>query len=197
VIAGVPGRVFRISFSGELAYEVGVPAGFAEQAWSAILAVGEPFGIVPYALDALNVMRIEKGHVAGSEINGQTTPADLGLGRMLKKGDHVGRALGKRAGMLDADRPQLVGIVCAERSARLRGGAHLVGSSDPSASQGFLTAACMSAELDRWIGLALLRGGHGRHGERLIAASPVYDEQVEVEVVAPRFVDPQNVRVHA
>ncbi|SEE38917.1 sarcosine oxidase subunit alpha [Rhizobiales bacterium GAS188] len=197
VIAGVPGRIFRISFSGELAYEVAVPAGFAEHVWSAILAAGSAFGITPYALDALNVMRIEKGHVTGGEINGQTTPADLGFGRMLKKGDHVGKVLGARPGLADADRLQLVGIRCADATARLRGGAHLVDRDATSVSQGFLTAACMSAELDRWIGLALLRGGHGRHGQRLIAASPIYDEQVEVEVMSPHFVDPKNIRVHA
>ena len=105
--------------------------------------------------------------------------------------------LGGRPGLADADRLQLVGIVCAERSARLRGGAHLVSRGDGSASQGFLTAACMSAELDRWIGLALLRRGRSRHGELLIAASPVYGEEVEIEVVSPHFVDPENIRVHA
>ncbi len=126
-IADVPGRVFRISFSGEQAYEVAVPAQYAEHVWTSILAAGKPHGIVPYGLDALNVLRIEKGHVTGGEINGQTTPNDLGLGGMLKKsGDFIGRTLGQRAGLLEEGRLQLVGLAPIDVAHRLRSGAHLV-----------------------------------------------------------------------
>ena len=126
MIAGVAGRVFRISFSGELAYEVAVPADRALTVWEAILAAGAPFGIRPYGLDALNLLRIEKGHVAGSEINGQTTARDLGLGGMLKKeGDFVGRALAGRPGLVDPKR--LASSACASSiPRRARAGAHLV-----------------------------------------------------------------------
>jgi sarcosine oxidase subunit alpha len=199
-IAGVPGRVFRISFSGELAYEVAVPALYAEPVWTAILEAGKPHGIVPYGLDALNVLRIEKGHVTGGEVNGQTTPRDLGLGGMLKKsGDFVGRALGQREGLLDGGRLQLVGIRPTDEAQRLRGGAHLVARAGRGLglSQGFLTAVCRAAEGEGWIGLALLAGGHARHGERLIAASPVYGEAVEVMIVSPHHVDKENTRVRA
>src|ERR1700758_687945 len=84
-VAGCPVRVFRISFSGEMAYEIATPAGYAESVWNAVLKAGDPFGIPPYGLEALILLRIEKGHVAGSELNGQTTAVDLGLGRMLKR----------------------------------------------------------------------------------------------------------------
>jgi heterotetrameric sarcosine oxidase gamma subunit len=196
--AGVPGRLFRISFSGELAYEVAVPASYARPVWERLLAAGERFGIRPYGLDALNVLRIEKGHVTGGEINGGTTARDLGLGRMLKKrGDFVGRVLGERPGLLADDRLRLVGIRSADPNQRLRGGAHFVSASGTGPSQGFVTAACMAAEEDGWIGLGLLAGGDRRHGERLIAASPVYNEAVEVEVGSPHRVDPENARVRA
>jgi methylglutamate dehydrogenase subunit C len=202
VIAGVPGRLFRISFSGEAAYEVAVPARHAAHVWSAILDAGKPHGIRPYGLDALNVLRIEKGHVAGSEVNGQTTPADLGLGKMLKKnGDFIGRHLSARPGLTDPNRLQLVGLHPVDTTIRLRNGAHLVSRAEPKRSQGYLTAACMSVVRDGWIGLALLEGGHARHGERLIATSPVHGEEVqggvEVEIVSPHRFDPENARVKA
>jgi sarcosine oxidase subunit alpha len=196
--AKVPGRLFRISFSGELAYEVAVPAAYAEPVWEAIRDAGTAFAIRPYGLDALNVLRIEKGHVAGAELNGLTTPGDLGLGRMLKKsGDFVGRALGERPALREPTRLQLVGIAPVDASQRLRGGAHLVGLSGSGPSQGYLTSTCMSAEHPGWIGLALLAGGHGRHGEQLVAASPVYGESVTVTVSSPHRVDPENARVRA
>jgi methylglutamate dehydrogenase subunit C len=197
-IAGVAGRLFRISFSGEAAYEVAVPAQHAEAVWTAILAAGNEFGIVPYALDALNVMRIEKGHVTGGEINGQTTAMDLGFGKMLKKkGDFVGKALSQRDGLLDPKRLQLVGIAPVDTTKRLRGGGHLVGLTGAGPSLGYVTAACMASEGEGWIGLALLSGGQARHGERLVAASPVFDEAVEVVISSPHRLDPENARVKA
>jgi sarcosine oxidase subunit alpha len=199
MIAGVPGRLFRISFSGELAYEIAVPAGFARHVWEAILAAGRDFGIRPYGLDALNVLRIEKGHVAGSELNGQTSASDLGLGKMLKKnGDFIGKLLSQRPGLKGPERLALVGVHPVDPAMRLRNGAHLVSRREPNRSQGYLTAACMTSEgSHEWIGLALLEGGHTRIGERLVASSPVFDHEVEVEIVSHHRVDPENARVKA
>lgn len=195
-IAGVSGRLFRISFSGEMAYEIAVPATTAEPVWCAILDAGRSAGIAPYGLDALNLMRIEKGHVTGAEINGTTTPHDLGLGRMLKKnGDFVGRRLGERDGMRAVGRLQLVGIAPTDRARRLRNGAHLVDRSDPQASQGYVTSSCMSSVREGWVGLALLADGQRRHGEKLVASSPVFDDQVEVLIESPHMYDPENSRV--
>jgi methylglutamate dehydrogenase subunit C len=199
VIAGVPGRLFRISFSGEQAYEVSVPAGYALPVWEAILAAGESFGIRAYGLDALNLMRTEKGHVAGSELNGQTTAADLGLGRMLKKnGDFIGKVLSQREGLTDPQRLGLVGLHPRDNTKRLRNGAHLVSRDEPVRSQGYLTAVCMASEGPHdWIGLALLEGGPRRIGETMLATSPIHGETVEVAIVSPHRLDPENVRVKA
>ena len=195
-VAGVAGRIFRISFSGEMAYEVSVPAGFAEPVWEAILAAGMPFGIKPYALDALNLMRIEKGHVAGSELNGQTTAADLGLGRMLKKqGDFVGRVLVNRPGLADPERPVLVGVKVVDPQKTLRAGALLLTDAESRDSLGFVTAACPITQGEGFIGLALLAGGKERIGTRLHAADPVRNEACDVTIVSPHFVDPDNLRV--
>ena len=126
-VGGIAARLFRLSFSGEMAYELAVPARYGDAAIRAIMAAGEEFGITPYGTEALAVMRIEKGHVAGNEINGQLTARDLGLGRMMStKKDYIGRVMAQRPALLEADRPALVGFRPVDRSARLRAGAHFL-----------------------------------------------------------------------
>jgi heterotetrameric sarcosine oxidase alpha subunit len=197
-IAGVAGRLYRISFSGELAYEVSVPANHAEQAWTALLEAGRRFGIMPYGLDALNTLRIEKGHVTGAELNGNTSAEDLGLGPMLKSsGDFVGRALAQRPGMKAPDRLQLVGVRPAKAAQRLRNGAQLIAPAAASAGLGYVTSSTPSVESEGWVGLALLAGGRQCIGRRLVAASPIHDESIEVDIVSPRHLDPENARVRA
>jgi methylglutamate dehydrogenase subunit C len=196
LIAGLPGRLFRISFSGELAYELAVPAAHALTAWSALLAAGAPLGLRAYGLDALNTLRIEKGHVTTAELNGNTSADDLGLGRMLKKdADFIGRALAERAGPQAGERLQLIGVRPLERGARLRNGAQLVASAAPAASLGYITSSTPSTELPGWVGLALLQGGTGRIGEQLRALSPVHCESVAVRIVEPCLIDAENARV--
>ena len=127
--AAMPGRLFRISFSGERAYELAVPARFGAAAIRALMAAGEALGVQPYGTEALGVMRIEKGHVGGSELNGQTTAKDLGLGKMMSsKKDYIGRVLAGRPGLIDPDRPAFVGFRPADQSQRLRAGAHFLGA---------------------------------------------------------------------
>ena len=199
-VAGCPVRVFRVSFSGEMAYEIATPSYHGVAVWEAILAAGRPFGILPYGLEALNLLRIEKGHVAGSELNGQTTARDLGLERMLKKsGDYIGRVLAERPALNAPNRPRLVGIRAVDLSfdRRLRGGAHLVEKPGSSESLGWITTVTFSVELKRWIGLAMLRNGAARKGQRLHAAFPLRNESVEVEIASPHHVDPENERVRA
>ncbi|MCC7275865.1 MAG: sarcosine oxidase subunit alpha family protein [Alphaproteobacteria bacterium] len=197
-VAGCPVRVFRISFSGELAYEIATPAGYALAVWEAVLAAGRADGIVPYGVEALGLLRIEKGHVAGSELNGHTTARDLGLDRMAKKrGDFVGRVLAERPGLVDPGRPTFVGIRSVDPKRQVRQGAHLV---EPGSfkSLGWVSSVTRSVELgDAWIGLALLTDGKARIGSRLVAAFPLKDEAVEVEIVSPHFIDPENARVRA
>ncbi|MGH8263146.1 MAG: glycine cleavage T C-terminal barrel domain-containing protein, partial [Steroidobacteraceae bacterium] len=197
-IAGVPGRLFRISFSGELAYEIAVPALHAVRAWTTILAAGKAFGITPYGLDALNTLRIEKGHVTGAELNGNTAAHDLGFERMLKsRGDFVGRTLAHRPALTSPDRMQLVGLRAVDRRLRLRNGAQVIGRAGSATSLGYITSSTPSVELEGWVGLALIAGGRRRIGERLVAASPMHGESIVVEVLSPHFVDPENLRVRA
>ena len=120
-------RIYRLSFSGELAYEVSVPARLGDALIRHLFDAGQPFEVTPYGSEALGVMRIEKGHPAGNELNGQTTAADLGLGRMMsKKKDFIGRIMAQRQGLVDPARPTLVGLKPLDRARSLRAGAHLL-----------------------------------------------------------------------
>ncbi len=197
---GVPARLFRISFSGELAYELAVPADHGDAMMRALMAAGEPHGITPYGTEALGVMRIEKGHVAGNELNGQTTARDLGLGRMVSaKKDFIGRVMAKREALVAADRPVLVGFRPVNRSERLRAGAHFVGpgrSATLENDEGFMTSVAYSPSLRHWIGLGLLRNGPARIGERVRAVDPLRDGDVEVEICPACFLDPEGARLH-
>ncbi len=197
-IAGAPVRVFRVSFSGELGYEVATPSGLGTRVWAALHEAGTPMGLVPYGLEALNVLRVEKGHVTGAEINGQTTARDLGFEKMLKKtGDYIGRVNAERPGLMDPSRPRLVGIRALNPSFanRLRAGAHIVDRSNGAVSLGWVSSVTRSVELNCWIGLAMLRDGAQRTGDRLHAAFPLRDEMVEVEITSPHHVDPESARV--
>ena len=195
-IAGIAGRIFRISFSGELAYELAVPASRAQEVWLALLEAGKPFNITPYGLDALNTLRIEKGHVTTAELNGNTGAHDLGYQRMLKKqDDFIGGALSHRLALAASERLQLVGVRPLDRTRRLRNGAQLVTPQARSASLGYITSSTPSVELEGWVGLALLAGGRKKMGTSLLALSPIHDESTEVEILSPHMVDPESSRV--
>jgi sarcosine oxidase subunit alpha len=195
-IDGAPVRVFRISFSGELAFEVYTPAGFGARVWNAIMKAGAKNNISPYGTEAMTVMRTEKGHVAGPELDGRTTATDLGLGRMMStRKDYIGRWMAGRSGLEGTNRLQLVGLKSARAGDSFRMGAHLVnelGTVGVDVSQGHVTTSVYSPTCDHFIGLALLRNGRDRSGERLHVVSPLHDEAVEVEVVDPVFTDPDG-----
>ncbi|MFZ5692973.1 MAG: sarcosine oxidase subunit alpha family protein [Pseudomonadota bacterium] len=196
---GIPARLFRISFSGELAYELAVPASYGDAAIRAIMAAGKPHGIHPYGTEALGVMRIEKGHVAGNELNGQTTARDLGLDKMMsRKKDYIGRVMAARPALLDAARPRFVGLRPVNRTDRLRAGAHFVSAGKPATAEhdeGFMTSVAYSPTLQHWIGLGLLRNGPDRIGERIRCVDPLRNEACDVEVCSPVFVDPNEERL--
>jgi sarcosine oxidase subunit alpha len=200
VAGGVTARLFRLSFSGEMAYELAVPARYGDAAIRAIMAAGEEFGITPYGTEALGVMRIEKGHVAGNEINGQLTARDLGLGRMMsKKKDYIGRVLAQRDALLAPDRPTLVGFQPVDRSARLRAGAHFIPAGAVATAEndeGYMTSVAYSPMLGHWIGLGVLKHGPDRIGQRVRAYDPVRDGDVEVEICSPVFFDPDGARLN-
>ena len=194
-VAGAPARLFRISFSGELAYEIATPAGYAVAVWQAVMAAGAPHGIEPYGVEALGLLRIEKGHVAGSELNGQTTAHDLGLGRMLKKkGDFIGRVLAQRPGLTDPSRPHLVGLRSADPNRQIRAGSHLMVDGQ---DLGWITSVTQSVVDPGWIGLGMLREGETHIGRQIVAANPLMGEEVPVKVVTPHGYDAENLRVRA
>ncbi len=199
LIDGTRARLFRISFSGEHAYEIAVPARAAEDCVRALMRAGGPLGVTAYGLEALGAMRIEKGHVAGNELNGQTSAHDLGFARMLSsKKDYIGAVMARRGALTDPARPRLVGFAPVDRAQRLGAGAHFVpvGSAGTAAEdEGFMTSAAYSPTLGHWIGLGLLRRGPERIGERVVALDLVRNRRVEVEVCNPVFVDPDGERL--
>jgi sarcosine oxidase subunit alpha len=198
---GTPARLFRLSFSGELAFEIAVPAGYGDALAKALMAAGEEFGVTPYGTEALGVMRIEKGHPAGNELNGQTTAHDLGLGKLLsKKKDFIGRALAARPFLTDPSRQTLVGLKPVNPQDRLRAGSHLLppGAEASAANdQGHITSAAYSPSCGHAIALALLTNGPSRIGEQIRVFDPVRGGDMLAEIVSPVFVDAEGVRLHA
>lgn len=201
VLKGIPARVFRISYSGELAFEINVPADYGLAIWEALLDAGKPLGIVPYGTEAMGVLRIEKGHIAGPEIDGRTTPGDLGLDALVSDSkDFIGRRSLARSALLDPARRQLVGLVAADARSAIPRGAQLI--SDPGAPapvdiHGHVTSCCWSPNLEKPIALALLSRGRSRYGEILWASSPMSGEAVQVSVCSTVFFDPEGERVRA
>lgn len=197
-IADVPVLVFRVSFSGELGYEIHMPSKQAEFVWETVLDAGRPWDIAPYGLEAMTILRIEKGHVVSAELNGRTTAADLGFGRMMKtEGDYVGRRLAERSALVANGRKQLVGIKSIEGSPIPRGAQITPERSqgNPAQSSGYVTSACYSPNLEQEIGLALIADGPQIHGKTMYASSPLTGREVPVEVVHHIFLDPQGERV--
>ena len=197
-LAGVPARLFRISFSGELAYEINVPADWGRFVWEALMSEGRAEDIMAYGTEAMGTLRIEKGHVAGGELNGQTTADDLGLGRLLSaRKDFIGKALLARPGLEDPERPQLVGLVPSDGKTRIRSGAQLVREAGGAgAAVGHVTSSASSPTLGHPIALALVARGRERKGETLYASFPLKGEVVAVVVGDAVFVDPEGKRLH-
>jgi heterotetrameric sarcosine oxidase alpha subunit len=198
---GVAARLYRISFSGELAYEIGVAARYGDALARILMQAAAPFGMVPYGTEALGVMRIEKGHIAGNELDGRTTARDLGLGRMMStKKDYIGRVLAARPALLQPDRMSVVGFKPTNPLQRLRAGAHFVPANAEIGAdndQGVMTSVAFSPSLEHWIGLGLLQRGPQRTGERVWAVDPVRNNNVEVKICAPCFIDPKGERLRA
>ena len=198
-VAGVPARVFRVGFSGELSYEINVPARYGLHLWRALIECGEPFGLCPFGTEALHVLRAERGFiVVGQETDGTVTPMDLGLGAMVArdKGDFIGKRSLARSELDRPGRRELVGLLTADPRYVLPEGVHLV--RDPAArppvkTSGHVTSSYMSPNVGRSIALALVEDGRARIGETLHAHTR--EGRVEpVEVRAPAFLDPHGER---
>ena len=196
------GRLFRISFSGELAYELAVPAGYGDSVADAIMQAGAAHGIQPYGVETLSVLRIEKGHVTHNEINGTVVPGDLGFGRMVSttKADFIGKRMLEREGLHAPDRPQLVGIVPLDPAAGFRTGSHILAKDAAPTlenDQGYVPSSCYSPHVGSTIGLALVRRGPERHGEEIMIWNGLRGEFTPGRICDPVFFDAANEKLHA
>lgn len=198
VFGGTPARLFRISFSGELAYEIAVPSRYGDAMIRALMQAGQEFDAVPYGTEALGVMRIEKGHAAGSELNGQTTAQMLGMGAMVsKKKDSIGSRLSERANLNRDDDLRMVGFHPVDKSHDLKAGAHFLNIGDPADmhhDQGWMTSVAWSPELGHSVGLGFLKNGPDRIGQTIRAYNPVRDQDIEVVVTSAHHIDPAGDR---
>lgn len=199
-VAGLPARLARVSFSGELSFEISIAARQAGSMLNAILAAGEPFGIQPYGIESLMVLRAEKGFLhVGTDTDGSSTPDDVGWGDVArrKEGDFIGRRSLERPANLAADRKQFVGLEPLEKGVDMRPGGHLLLGADrrpPGLTDGWVTSACYSPTLDRTIALGVLRGGRARLGETVTVCDE--ERRFNVKVVSPVFYDPTNARLN-
>ncbi|WP_417206575.1 sarcosine oxidase subunit alpha family protein [Antarctobacter sp.] len=170
-IGGVATRLFRISFSGEHAYEIAVPARYGASLFEVLLGRAEALGGGPYGMEALNVLRIEKGHITHAEIHGRTSAFDIGFARMVSaKKDCIGKALAARPGMVEDAREQLVGLRPVTVGKTLTAGAHLFDKGAEAVrvnDQGYITSVGFSPTLGTYLGLGFLKNGRARHGEEV------------------------------
>jgi len=198
---GVPSRIFRISFSGELAFEINVESGYGVFMWEKIMELGKEMDIEPYGTEALSTLRIEMGHVAGSEIDGRVIPSDLSLDGMLsKKKDFIGKRSLNRLAFVETNREKIVGLVPLDKKTMLPEGSHLVmndKASLPNPKLGHVSASCWSVEYNNPFSLAILKDGKKRIGEKLYVLSPLKNKIIPVEVVSSHYVDPKGERVRS
>ncbi|MGR3492442.1 MAG: sarcosine oxidase subunit alpha family protein [Shimia sp.] len=198
-VAGVDGRLFRISFSGEHAYEVAVPARYGDSLFRLLVAQAEALGGGAYGMEALNVLRIEKGFITHAEIHGRTTAFDIGMGRMISaKKDCIGKTMAARPGLVDEDRERLVGLKPIGAVKKLTAGAHLFEEGAEAVrtnDQGYVTSVGFSPTVGTDIALAFLKNGPARHGERIRSVDHLRNLETLCEVVDPVFVDPEGGRV--
>ena len=196
ICGGVMARLFRISFSGELAYEIAVPTQYGNALFDALLSAGKEFNAVPYGTEALGVMRIEKGHAAGNEINGQTTAQNLGLSRMIsKKADSIGNILSEREGFNRSDIATLSGFKPVQRNQKLEAGSHLISAGKKPTmenDEGWLSSVAFSPTLGHYIALGFIERGETRIGEKVCSVNLLQNKTTEVEIVSPHFIDPEG-----
>ena len=185
-ICGVPMRLFRVSFTGELGFEINVPAGHGRMVWEALWAEGQKHGMAPYGTETMHVLRAEKGFIiVGQDTDGTVTPDDAGLGWAIgkKKPDFVGKRSLARPDMLLADRKQLVGLLTEDPQLVLEEGAQIVADLQapvPVPMIGHVTSSYHSATLGRSIALAVVAGGRAKMGETLFVPMPGTTHRVTV-----------------
>ena len=200
-IDGIKARIYRISFSGELAYEVNVESNYGLYIWKKIMEEGQSFDIQPYGTEALSTLRIEMGHVAGSELDGRTIPYDASLeGLVSKKKDFIGKRSLNRSAFTSTDREKLVGVVPIDKTTSIPEGSYIV--KDPKAKLpnpklGHVSASCWSVEYDNPFSLAIIKDGKNMIGQKIFAMSPLKNKTIPVEIVSSHYVDPEGKRVRS
>jgi sarcosine oxidase, subunit alpha len=200
-VCGVKARLFRVSFTGELGFEINVPSEHAGDVWRAVWGVGKAYDMVPYGTEAMHVLRAEKGYIiVGQEADGTATPDDLGLAWAIGKAkrDFVGKRSLARPAMVRPDRKQLVGLVSLDGRSAPEEGAQLVSDparATPGSSLGHVTSAYDSAVLGHPIALALVKGGRARLGTTLHVLTGT--SSIAVKLISPVFFDPDGARLHA
>ena len=198
---GVPARIFRISFSGELAYEINVESDYGIFMWKKIIELGKEMNIEPYGTEALSTLRIEMGHVAGSEIDGRVISSDLSLEGMLsKKKDFIGKRSLFREAFVNPNREKIVGVIPIDKKTMIPEGSHLVNDGNatlPNPKLGHVSASCWSVEYNNPFSLAILQDGKNKIGKKLYAVSPLKNKNIPVEIVSSHYVDPKGERVRS
>ncbi len=198
---GVPSRIFRISFSGELAYEINVKSDHGMFMWEKMMEVGKEFGNQPYGTEALSTLRIEMGHVAGPELDGRTIPSDVLLnGLVSKKKDFIGKnSLGREAFNVES-RQKIVGLIPIDRKSSIPEGSHIVQDQNaklPNPKLGHVSSSCWSVENNNPFSLAIMKDGKNMIGKKFFAVSPLKNKSIEVEVISSHYVDPEGKRVRS
>ena len=198
---GINAKIFRISFSGELAYEINVESNYGNFMWEKIIETGNEFKIQPYGTEALSTLRIEMGHVAGSELDGRSIPYDNGLdGLVSKKKDFIGKRSLNREAFTASDRQRIVGLIPLDKKTSIPEGSHLVKDSKgelPIPKLGHVSASCWSVEYNNPFSLAIVKDGKNMIGKKLYAMSPLKNKKIPVEVVSSHYVDPKGERVRS
>ncbi len=198
-VGGLRARLFRISFSGELAYEIAVPTRYGDALIRKLVEAGQEFDAVVYGTEALGVMRIEKGHVAGNELNGQSSALNMGLGKMVsKKKDSIGMVLSQRDGMNQPGGYRLVGVKPVDPHGSLSAGSHVMEIGAPvelASDGGWLTSKVYSPHLGCDIALGYLKGGDQKVGHRMRAVNFLTKTDTEIDIVSPHFFDPEGERL--
>jgi sarcosine oxidase subunit alpha len=196
-LEGVALRILRLTFSGELAYEIFTPMHHGLAVWEHVMDAGKPLQMRPYGLEALGSLRIEKGHVVGSEMDGRTTLDDLGAGKMASKTKSFwGDALRHSPHLARANRPTLVGLEAVDANEPPSNGSILFFADDviQGHGRGHVTSTTFSQSVGKAIALGLLQGGTAHVGQEIIATSPTQGRKYRLRVVEPCFLDAEGAR---
>ena len=201
LVSGIPARICRISFSGELAYEINVSGWYGLAVWEQVYAAGVDLGITPYGTETMHVLRAEKGYpIVGQDTDGTVTPQDLGMGWIVsKQKDFVGKRSFSRPDTARPDRKHMVGLLPVDRTTRLPEGTQVIAPDVPVAPAdgpvpmlGHVTSSYDSQALERTFALALVADGRNRIGQTLLA--PVGEDLVPVTVAEPVLYDPEGAK---